>query len=178
MATITRHMNARLRTRGYSAKEIAFQRDQVSNESKIVSDQKLAEDHVKKLFLKHPSSGLAQALSEFKVGDVFLKNDKNKLRGREMYKIAEAFDFNNEKWAKLQKTENQFRAKQYDAKLPEIILIPGQHPNDVLDGQKEKDRLNTEKENHIGDENKNSMDTIAKQLKKKLERKCLTRLKV
>ena len=143
-------MNSRVRARGYSAKEIAFQRDQVSNESKLVSDEKLSKEQVKRRQEQHPSSGLAKVLSRFEIGDnVFLKNDKSKLRGREMYKIVDTFESNNEKWAKIQKSENQFRAKQYDAKFSELILIPGTRVSELSPDniQEEKGEISEKEEN-------------------------------
>ena len=42
-----------------------------------------------------------------------------------MYKILHKFSKNDEPWAKLQKTDSQFRAKSYDVKESEIVPIPG-----------------------------------------------------
>ena len=57
----------------------------------------------------------------FEVGEnVFLKKDLSKYRAREMYKIVELFQKNEETWVKLQKSNSQFRAKQYEVKTSEI----------------------------------------------------------
>ena len=47
-ARITKTMNSRIRSRGYSAKEIAFQRDQNSNQVKPISDEKMAAEQFEK----------------------------------------------------------------------------------------------------------------------------------
>ena len=39
---ITRSMNSRIRSRGFSAKEMAFQRDQITNKIKHVSDEEMS----------------------------------------------------------------------------------------------------------------------------------------
>ena len=43
-----------------------------------------------------------------------------------MYKVIEVFSLNDEKWAKLLKSEKQLRKKTYDAKMSELFLVPGQ----------------------------------------------------
>ena len=53
-----------------------------------------------------------------------IKDDKSKLRGREMYKIVDLFNENNECWATLQKSDSQFRAKDYKVKTSEIFSVP------------------------------------------------------
>ena len=103
LAIITRNINLRIRLI-----EIIFRRDQITNEVKqILDDDQLADNQFNTRVAKHnkitPFSGPA-----FSVGDnVFLKNDRIKTRGREMYKIMDIYNHNNEPWAKLQKTESQ-----------------------------------------------------------------------
>ena len=110
--------------RGFSAKEIAFQRDQNSNKAKPISDKKMAAEQLRRREDHHPVIAPTPVTKEFKVGDnVFLKNGKSKLRGREMFKILDLFNYQNEKWATLLKTETQFRAKPYKVKLSEIFLV-------------------------------------------------------
>ena len=53
-----------------------------------------------------------------------MKNDKSKLRGREVYKVVEVFVKDDENWAKLQKSETQFRSKEYLVKCAEIFHVP------------------------------------------------------
>ena len=125
LALITKNMNSRIRNRGLSSKEIVLQRDQVTNESKPISDHELSKEQFERRTLKHPSE-ISESNESIKPGNnVFLKADKNKLRGREMYRVVDLFVKNKEKHAKLQKSETQFRSKIYDAKLSEIFLVPG-----------------------------------------------------
>ena len=126
LAMLTRNMNSRIRSRGLSAKEIVFQRDQVTNISKPVDDSDISKEQFEKRKEKHPIITAHSNPNQIKIGDnIFLKNDKSKLRGREMYKVVDIYTFNEEQWAKLQKTENQFRAKRYDVKCSEIFPVPG-----------------------------------------------------
>ena len=129
LAIITKNINSRIRHRGLSAKEIVFQREQVTNNAKPVSDEALAKEQVEKREKQHnPVSNHSQ--HKFAVGNnVFLKNDRSKLRGREMYKVIELFLKNDESWAKIQKAETQFRAKTYEVKTEEIYLVPGDSLN-------------------------------------------------
>ena len=124
-ALVTRNMNSRLRNRGFSSKEIAFQRDQITNQVKHIADEKMSETQFQQRKLQHPKH-FAVSEEEFDIGDnVFLKNDKSKLRGREMYKVVELFQIDAEKWAMVQKSESQFRAKGYKVKTAEIFHVPG-----------------------------------------------------
>ena len=131
LAIITHNINSRIRFRGLSSKEIAFRRDQVTNQCKdSVNDDNLAEEQFNTRVSKHnkvpPTNG-----PMFSIGDnVFLRNDSNKSRGREMYKITDIFNKQDERWAKLQKTETQFRAKEYEVKQSEIIPIIDAQGND------------------------------------------------
>ena len=129
LALITKNINSRIRDRGFSAKEIVFQREQITNNTQPVSDEALAKEQVEKRKGKqNPVSNHSQ--HRLAVGsNIFLKNDKNKLRGREMYKVVELFFKNNESWAKIQKTESQFRAKTYEVKTDEIFPVPGDSLN-------------------------------------------------
>ena len=126
LAIITKNMNSRIRDREISAKEFVFQRDQVTNAAKPVSDSTKAKEQFEKRIKSHPKIPLNPKNDAFKTGDnIFLKTDKNKLRGREMYKIIEIFPKQDELWANLQKSESQFRSKTYEAKLSELFLVPG-----------------------------------------------------
>ena len=58
--------------------------------------------------------------------NVFMKQDKSKLRARELYKVIQKFSKNGEPWALIQKHNTQFRRKQYEVKIAELILLPGQ----------------------------------------------------
>ena len=120
---ITRNMNSRIRERGLTSKEMAFNRDQVSNEVKPSNDEYLAKKQVEKRIYKHPKVQVEPSSKLSKGDNVYLKSDKSKLRGREMYKVIRLFQKNNEPWAILQKCESKFMAKEYDVKCAEIIPI-------------------------------------------------------
>ena len=122
-AMVTKSMNSRIRNRGFSPKEIAFQRDQITNQFKPISDSEMAEKQYLQRRLQHPVD--VPKPKQFTVGEnVFLKNDKSKLKSREMYKIVDIYNENNECWATLQKFDSQFRAKDYKVKTTEIFSVP------------------------------------------------------
>ena len=98
---ITKNMNSRIRTRGLTAKEMALQRDQISNKSKPVDDIKLATEQLNDRLDNHPKH-VTVSKYRFAVGDnVFLKKDKSKLKGRDMYKITNLFLIGEEEWATI-----------------------------------------------------------------------------
>ena len=133
LAIITKNMNSRIRSRGFSAKEIAFQRDQVSNESKVISDAKMSEEQLKKRKSQHPSL-LPKVVTKFNIGDnVYIKNERNKLKAREMFKVINIFNRNDENWAIIQKANTSFRAKEYVVKTSEIFHVPGPALRDVTE---------------------------------------------
>ena len=123
-AMITKNMNSRIRTRGLTAKEMALQRDQISNKSKPVDDIKLATEQLNDRLDNHPKH-VTVSKYRFAVGDnVFLKKGKSKLKGRDMYKITNLFLIGEEEWATINKSEWQLRNKRYDVKISELIPVP------------------------------------------------------
>ena len=126
LAVITRNINSRIRKRGLSAKEVVLHRDQITNLNKeIVDDSQLAKDQYNSRVKAHNKVPYVSDV-QYSIGDnVFLRNDKSKVRGREMYKITDIYLKDQESWAKVQKCESQFRAKDYEVKLSEIIPISG-----------------------------------------------------
>ena len=81
----------------------------------------MAEDQVKRQKERHPSSVNSRSF-EVNVGDnVFIMQDKSKLRGRELYKIIKRFQEDNEEWAIICKCENKFMSKEYKVKLTELM---------------------------------------------------------
>ena len=55
-AQVTKSMNSRIRNRGFSSKEIAFQRDQITNQVKSISDMEMADQQYKQRKLQHPAN--------------------------------------------------------------------------------------------------------------------------
>ena len=143
---ITKNMNSRIRERGLTSKEMAFNRDQTSNKVKPADDEALANRQVENRENRHPIPKEIDSDS-FHVGEnVFLKSDKSKLRAREMYKITKIFQENNENWAMVQKCDSKFMSKEYKVKFSEIFKIPftkiaidtanDVHEDDIIDADK------------------------------------------
>lgn len=135
MAIIIKNKNSRIRSRCFSAKEIAFRRDQVSNEEKNISDLTMGEDQYLKRKLQHPLK-LGKPAVQVKVGDsVYIKTAKSKLKAREMFKVIKVFQKSDEEWAIVQKADSTFRAKEYIVKTTEIFLVPVPPVDILCDGE-------------------------------------------
>ena len=123
ISQVVRNMNSRIRNRGLSAKEIAFQRDQYTNRFKLVNDTDLSHQQYEERSKHHPDPVIKDEF-RFEIGDnVYLKGDKSKYRAREMSKITDLFTKEKEMWARLHKFDSQFRAKEYDMKLAELMPV-------------------------------------------------------
>ena len=128
-AIITKNMNSRIRDRGYTPKEMAFNRDQISNKLKPMSDEDLSNEQVKLRENRHPTT--EATTSPINIGeDVYLKKDKSKLKARDPYKVTKLFTRNNEKWAVIQKNSSKFMAKQYEVKIAEVFPVTKHKGND------------------------------------------------
>ena len=80
-------MNSKIREQGLTSKEKALNRDRCSNKVKPSDDNALASEQFKKMIDRHPE--IEKVGLKCTVGDnVFLKSDKSKLRGRELYKVV------------------------------------------------------------------------------------------
>ena len=136
---ITKNMNSRIRERGLTSKEMALNRDQCSNKVKPSDDNALASEQFKKRIDRHPE--IEEVSLKCRIGDnVFLKSDKSKLRGRELYKVVRLFQKNGEKWAVILKCDQKFMSKEYEVKLSEIFLaIPNRHHGDLNNDFKSDD---------------------------------------
>ena len=76
-------MNSRIRERGLTSKEMAFDRDQITNEVKMCDDKSVSKKQLENRLKRHPENQ-NETNTNFNVGDsVFLKFDKSKLRARE-----------------------------------------------------------------------------------------------
>ena len=124
-------MNQRIRQSGLSSKEICFKRDLIDNIERNLDDTKIVEDTMKKRLKRHHK--YEKTDNNIQIGhNVFLKNDKTKLKARELYKVVELFEKNDEPWAVVQKHDSQFRLKKYNVKLDELFLLPGQLNHETL----------------------------------------------
>ena len=140
---ITKNMNSRVRERGLTSKEMAFNRDQITNQVKPCNDKILSEKQTDARISRHPKIASDDDIV-VNVGDnVFLKSDKSKLRGREVYKVTNLFQKNGEQWATIQKCETKFMSKQYEVKISEIFIAP---KNKVLIDISNKDEAQDDEE--------------------------------
>ena len=139
---ITKNMNSRIRERGLTSKEMAFNRDQITNEVKICDDKTISKKQIENRLKRHPTNQDGTK-TIFNVGDsVFLKSGKSKLRAREAYKVVKLFQINEEKWATIQKCETKFMSKEYDVKFSEIFKVPDNLT--LSESDLEEDAINNE----------------------------------
>ena len=123
-------MKASLRERGFTAKEMAYNRDQVNNSLKPVSDEKLSLEQTKKRLQKH-NKVVRKGDDNIIIGDdVYVKNDKSKQRAREKYKVVKLFREGDEEWAILQKNNSKFMAKEYKVKIAEVFPAIKKKPDE------------------------------------------------
>ena len=159
---ITRNINSRVRERGLTSKEMAFNRDQISNEVKPSDDKFLSQKQLASRIDKHPKTKIKTS-TKFSVGDnVFLKFDKSKLRGREMYKITKLFQKNQEPCAILQKCESKFMSKEYEVKIAEIFpIVKNSNTNDNEENSNEaNDKKDTSENVKDFDDKPTEEDTV------------------
>ena len=119
-----RLMNSRIRNRGLSAREILFQRDQVTCEQLQIDDAGLAVSQSKIRESNHQSSARCKAPggkfaspSASVVGDlVYLKDERDKNKRRDRYIIV-SIDGNN---ALVQKLTDRFWARKYTVPMTKL----------------------------------------------------------
>ena len=126
-AIITFNMNQRIRFRGLSAKEILLRRELMTNDTIPITDTDLAnlqlqfrqrtnDSHNEKLKKPH--------VVDFKIGDrVFIREDLDKLRGREEYIIIKDYSKMGKSWSTIQKTEKSLRNIDYDIQSERLIPV-------------------------------------------------------
>ena len=129
LSIATSNLNAKIRSRGLSAREMLFQRDQFSNIQISVSDEQLIKSQYEAKLDNHKSSEISKAPNRklppkcsAKVGDlVYVKSDKTKGKARERYLvISEEGD-----WLSIKKfTNTQLRAFAYRVKRSEVYSVP------------------------------------------------------
>ena len=69
------------------------------------------------------------------------------MKGRELFKIVKLFKREQETWATIQKTEDQFRAKEYDVKAEELLPIEESNNYDTNDEITEAEIINDHADN-------------------------------
>jgi hypothetical protein len=121
LAIVTAALNARVRNRGLSAKEIVLQRDTQTGEQLNFSDSDLASLQHDNRIANHGPSAVRQAPrgkpavhANVSIGDlVYIKGDGDKHTARDKYIIT----------AK-ELVGSQFRAKTYKLKFTEVYPVP------------------------------------------------------
>ena len=128
-------LNARIRNRGLSAKEIVLKRDQYSHEAIDVNDELLANQQLLIRNKNHPSSSRSKATHKVAAskaavveGDlVHIKHEKQKHRLRDRYIVTKIVN----DLAFLQKLNEKFMSRQYE--VPLTALYPASPSTPYLD---------------------------------------------
>ena len=128
LSIILSSLNARIRSRGLSAREMMFQRDQFTNLQLPVSDRMLAIEQYEQRCLNHPHSERTKTPMKthptshnILVGDlVYLYCDQNKFKGRDRYLVVSVDGI----WCSIRKFVGiQLRSTSYRVKLSECYKI-------------------------------------------------------
>ena len=129
LASATARLNARIRSRGLSAREMLFQRDQFTNDQIPLQDMDLiTEQHQAKLKNHHHSEKSKAPNKNFRpethltVGDlVHLHHDASKLKSRDRYIVAAV----DSEWVYIRKfVGRQLRNNSYKVKRSECYKVP------------------------------------------------------
>ena len=125
---ITKNMNQRIRNRGLASKEIFHRRSLTENKTIDISDKLISEQQYNLRTSSHPEIAPVHNGKDdnHKEGDrVFIRNDLNKLRGREEYFIVHLYKYSNEDWVLLRKSEKfLLHLVLQNPSLPLKILSP------------------------------------------------------
>jgi hypothetical protein len=128
LSIILSHLNSRIRSRGLSAREMMFQRDQFTNTELPVSDRELAIEQNEQRSMNHSHSERAKtpmktAIPSYniRVGDlVYLYCDRNKSRGRDRYLVVSLDGI----WCSIRKfVGKQLRSTSYRVKQVECYKV-------------------------------------------------------
>ena len=129
LAVATARLNARIRTRGMSSREMLFQRDQFTNSQIPVSDMELiTEQHETKLRNHKYSEKSKAPHKDFRpqanvdIGDlVYLHTDRDKTKSRDRYIIVNS----DNDWIYVRKfVGKQLRNASYKIKRSECYKVP------------------------------------------------------
>ena len=129
LAVATARLNARIRTRGMSSREMLFQRDQFTNSQIPVSDMELiTEQHESKLRNHKYSEKSKAPHKDFRpqanvdIGDlVYLHTDRDKTKSRDRYIIVNS----DNDWIYVRKfVGKQLRNASYKIKRSECYKVP------------------------------------------------------
>jgi len=123
------NLNTRIRSRGLSAREMWYQRDQFSNQQIPICDQELIQTQHQLRKSNHPYSvqsktghELAPQSTQVDVGDlVYLYSDRDKTRARNRYLVTSV----DGSWCNIRKfTGAQLRNASYRVKKSECYKVP------------------------------------------------------
>ena len=124
-------LNARIRNRGLSAREMWYQRDQFTNEQLPIHDRSLIMDQHKNRCINHRYSAASKAagshshsLSNQHIQEsdlVYLISDKDKSRARARYLVVEI----DGEWCRVKKfVGSQLRAASYKIRVSDCYKVP------------------------------------------------------
>ena len=129
LAIITARLNSRIRSNGFSSREIWMQRDQFTNSQLPFKDQEVILDQHKRRCTNHSPSEISKAhghkrapLCNVQVGDiVYLYTDLDKIHGRDRYLVT-SLEGN---WCSVRKFVGaQLRNMSYRIKRSECFKVP------------------------------------------------------
>ena len=129
LSTATASLNSRIPSRGLSATEMWFQRDQFSNSQLPVDDRQLITSQYETRVKNHPYSETSKAphgkmspSPDLHIGDlVYLYADRDKSSARDRYFIVSV----NGQWCNIQKfCGSQIRNTSYRVKRNECYKVP------------------------------------------------------
>ena len=132
LSIATAALNARMRSRGLSAREMLFQRDQFTNEQVPFVDGQMIQAQHDLRKTNHPHSTYSKAPRalptpsvQLEVGDlVYLNSDRNKTHARDRYLVTTV----DGTWCNIRKfIGSQLRSTSYRVKMSECFKVPG-HP--------------------------------------------------
>ncbi len=121
-------LNARIRGRGLSSREMLFQRNQLTNEQIPICDQELIAKQYNAKIQNHPYSEKSKSpLKDYRpdcnviVGDlVYLHGDRDKTRARDRYLVVST----DNEWAYIRKfAGKQLRNASYKVKRSEMFKV-------------------------------------------------------
>ena len=150
LAMATARLNSRIRSRGLSAREMWFSRDQFTNEQLPVEELKLINEQHQQRLNNHAHSSAVKdrgrnrdTTSEiFVVGDiVYVRSDRSKCQARDRYLVVAILD---KGWAHIKKfVGSQLRAHSYKVRFKDLYRVPSYHGimerGDVADSDEDEE---------------------------------------
>ena len=148
-AAISR-LNTRIRSRGFSAHEMLFQREQFSNTQLNTPDGYLIKEQHSSRLASHGKQNPVNSSQEINVGSiVYLRSEGSKTNARPRYLVVKM----ENSYCFLRKfTENQFRSKLYKVRLSDCFCVQNDyklsdHIEIFSDSEEGYDTQNTTLEN-------------------------------